>query len=117
MQISAMQFSKLSHIADVPPIGDVDEPCLSEIRDVLEKHGNLHRFGIALLHNHFDLSDDEIMMETTDLEKREHFVRPMKKSEIEAQGITAQSTILTFDEHGYNQYCGCDPRASGHHHK
>jgi hypothetical protein len=24
---------------------------------------------------------------------------------------------VSFDEHGYSQNCGCDPRTSGHHHK
>lgn len=112
-----MQWSKLDHIADVRPIDDTDAECLDEIKSVLAKHNCLDRFGIALLHNHFEVSDDEIMMETTDLERREHFVRPVKRSWLEEQEITAQTTVVSFDEHGYRQYCGCDPRASGHHHK
>jgi len=117
MNIAAVQWSKLDHIADVRPIGDQDETCLKEIQDVLKKHGFLDRFGVALLHNHFDLSDEEIMMETTDLDNREHMVRPVTKAELKAEGITAQSTIVCFDENGMHQACGCDPRASGHYHK
>jgi len=117
LTIGAMQWSTLDHIADVDPISDRDAACLGEVREVLARHGNLGRFGVSLLHSHFDLADDEILMETTDLNRREQFVRPMKRTELENAGITAMTTVLTFDERGYRQYCGCDPRATGHHHK
>jgi hypothetical protein len=115
--VESMQWNSLKHIADVSPIGDADAACLEEVRGVLAKHGQLARFGISLLHSHFAVKDDEILMETTDMKKREHWVRPVKKAELLAQGITAQSTVIGFDETGYRQVCGCDPRASGHHHK
>lgn len=117
MNIAAIQWSKLEHIHDVRPIDNSDEPCLIEIQAVLKKHGFLDRFGVALLHNHFELSDEEIMMETTDLATRQHLVRPMMKSELEAEGIEAQTTVVCFDENGYHQGCGCDPRSTGHYHK
>jgi hypothetical protein len=117
IHMSAMQWTTLDHIADVRPIDDSDAACLEDIRQVLEKHGALQRFGVSLLHRHFDVADDEFMLETTDEEQREHRVRPIKKAVFEAEGVTAQSTIISFDEHGYQQYCGCDPRSTGHHHK
>jgi hypothetical protein len=107
----------LDNIADVKPIGDPDAACLEDVRLVLARHNALDRFGIALLHNHFDLADDEMMLETTDAERREHVVRPVRSSYPADNGFTAQTTIVSFDEHGYSQNCGCDPRASGHHHK
>jgi hypothetical protein len=115
--VNAMQWTTLDHIADVRPIGDEDAECLEDIRQVLMKHGALDRFGISLLHRHFDVADDELMLETTDEDAREHWVRPIKKAVFEAEGVTAQSTIVAFDETGYRQHCGCDPRTSGHHHK
>ncbi len=51
-----MQWSALTHIDDVEPIGERDAECLEEIRLVLAKHGCLRRFGIALLHRHFRLA-------------------------------------------------------------
>jgi len=117
LAMQSMQWSTLKHIADVEPIGDGDEACLEEIRLVLQKHNCLDRFGVSLLHSHFELDDDELMLETTDLNKREHWIRPVKRSSLEEFGITLQTTVVTFDENGYNQNCGCDPRASGHHHK
>lgn len=116
VQVSAMQWSDLSHIADVKPIGDDDADCLNEIKDVLEKYGCLDRFGVALLHNHFELSSDEILLETTDVDTREQYLRPVKQSWMEENGVTAQTTVVVFDEQGYHRRCGCNPRASGHHH-
>jgi hypothetical protein len=116
VQIHSMAWNRLDHIADVQPIGDSDAACLAEVRDVLEKHGALSRFGIALLHSHFDLADDEMLLETTDLDKREHLVRPVSRSWLESEGIQAQTTIVGFDESGFHQNCGCNPRSTGHHH-
>jgi len=115
--LESMQWSTLKHFADVEPIGDDDAACLEEIRLVLEKHNRLGRFGLTLLHNHFDLQDGEMMLETTDLEKREHLVRPVTQSYLDENGITAQTTVVGFDENGFNTVCGCAPRTSGHGHK
>lgn len=117
LNLHVMQWNRLDHIAEVEPISDADGPCLEEIRQVLAKHGSLARFGVTLLHSHFDLSDDEIMMETTDLDSREQRVRPVNRSWLDAEGVTAQTTVVCFDENGYSQNCGCDPKATGHHHK
>ena len=114
--VESMQWNTLQHIADVKPIDDSDAACLEEVRQVLLKHGQTARLGISLLHSHFDLSDDEMLLETTDLEKREHWVRPVKKSFLTENGMTAQSTVIGFDEKGYQQICGCNPRSSGHFH-
>jgi|SRR4029079_1557069 len=114
--LETMQWAELDHIADVRPIDDSDAECLEDVRLVLAKHGCLERFGIALLHNHFELAEDEMMLETTDVERREHLVRAVKRSWVDEEGITAQTTIVSFDEIGFHQNCGCNPRATGHHH-
>lgn len=114
--IEPMQWNSLSHIADVPPIGDSDAACLEEVRQVLLKHGQVERFGLSLLHSHFDLADDEVLLETTDVERREHWVRPVTRKFLADNGITAQSTVIGFDEKGHHQICGCNPRSLGHFH-
>jgi len=116
VSLDAIQWSDLRHIADVEPVGERDAACLEEVRAVLEKHGALKRFGLTLLHSHFDLADDEIMLETTDVETREQLIRPVKLSSIDPE-VRIQTTVVCFDEKGYHRRCGCDPRASGHHHK
>lgn len=114
--VESMQWNSLKHIADMAPVGADDTACLNDVRDVLVKHGCLERFGVSLLHSHFDLGDDEILLETTDVEKREHWVRPVKKTFLEENGITAQTTVMGFDSKGFHQICGCNPRSSGHFH-
>lgn len=114
--VESMQWNSLRHIADLRPIDDSDGACLEEIRGVLLKHGQAERFGLTLLHSHFDVADDEILLETTDLDKREHYVRPVKKSFLAENGIEAQTTVVGFDAKGHRQICGCNPRSSGHFH-
>lgn len=112
--LNALQWSSLEYIDDVRPIDDSDAACLEEIRLVLAKYGNLNRLGIALLHSHFQLADDEMMLETTNVGQREHWVRPVKKSYLEQAGLEPQTTILRFDESGYSQNCGCGRDKDGH---
>lgn len=114
--IESMQWNALSHIADVQPIGDADAACLDDIRKALQKHGALQRFGVTLLHSHFELAEDETLLETTDLDRREQWVRPVKASFLKENGITPQTTVVAFDETGHRQFCGCNPRSSGHFH-
>ena len=116
LNVQSMQWSSLNHFADVQPITDQDTPCLEEIRQVLMKHNAVGRFGIALLHNHFDLEEDEILMETTDLTNRTQTIQPMKLADMERDGVTFTTTVMGFDEQGFKLRCGCNPRASGHHH-
>lgn len=116
VNIAAMQWNTLGHIADVTPIGDADAACLEELRQVLLKHGQTARFGVSLLHSHFDLAPDEMMLEETNVETREQRVRPVSRKYLLENGITAQTTVVAFDEKGMNQICGCNPRSSGHFH-
>lgn len=114
--LQPIQWSSLDHIDEVRKIDDTDAPCLEEIRAVLEKYNCLERFGVSLLHSHFQLADDEMMLETTNVANREHWVRPVKKADIEKDGLTTQATILRFDQVGWNQHCGCYPHNKGHAH-
>ena len=79
--IAPLQWSRLNDIGEVKPVDDDDADCLTEIRDVLKKHGMLDRFGVALLHSHFDVREDEIMLETNDEKSRTLITRPVKQSD------------------------------------
>ncbi|MDP9154675.1 MAG: hypothetical protein M3O74_10535 [Pseudomonadota bacterium] len=116
LNVAAMQWNSLDHIADVAPIGDGDAQCLEEIRQVLLKHGLTARFGVSLLHSHFELGADEVLLEETNAETREQWVRPVSRKYLLENGITAQTTVVSFDERGMNRLCGCNPRSSGHFH-
>ena len=63
-------------IDDLLPLGPGDHDCLNEIRAVLEKHGALNRFGINLLHEHFELNPGEQLIETPDTLTRTLTIRP-----------------------------------------
>lgn len=81
LTIAALEWSKLKDIDDVEPVNNSDTDCLVEIRDVLKKHGKSDRFGVALLHSHFALASDEIMLESSDAEGRTLTTKPVKQSE------------------------------------
>jgi hypothetical protein len=66
-----VQWSKLVQIDDVAPLDDRDYAVLSEVQAVLSKHNCLDRFGVFLVHKHFDLAPDEMLVEYTDEERRE----------------------------------------------
>ena len=70
LNVMPTQWSVLKDIDDIEPLNDSDLPCLLEVRDVLKKHNRLSRLGVCLLHSHFDLNSDEIMLEYTDAEQR-----------------------------------------------
>ena len=71
----------LPDIDDVAPISKADQECLAALRSVLAEHGALQRFGVTLLHDHFPVSDDEIMMETVDKATRTLTTRPVKAAD------------------------------------
>ena len=114
VKVQPLQWLTLDDINDVRPIDGSDAACLMEIRDVLDRHGMLDRFGVSLLHSHFDVADDEMMLETTNVANREHWVRPVKKADLAARGLEARTTILRFDKEGYSQNCGCATDKDGH---
>lgn len=82
VQVSPMQWARLRDIDDVEPLNPGDYDCLAEIRDVLKRHGMQERFGVALLHKHFDLADGETMMEVTDKTSRVLTIRPVKEGAV-----------------------------------
>jgi hypothetical protein len=55
-----------------------------------------------------------MMLESTDIEQREHWVRPVKKSYLEEAGLQARTTIPRFDENGVYQRCECARDNHGH---
>jgi hypothetical protein len=68
-------------ISAVKPLTQSDLVLLKEIRQVLAKHGALERFGVTLQHQHFELADDEVMVESADVENRVQTIRSMKRSQ------------------------------------
>jgi hypothetical protein len=73
--LETVQWSSLVDVDDVKPVDDQDYVVLEEIRQVLAKHGSTERFGVCLLHRHFDVAPGEIAVEYTDTANRISTVR------------------------------------------
>lgn len=73
--LETVQWSSLVDVDEVKPVDDHDYAVLEEIRQVLAKHGSTERFGICLLHRHFDVAPGEIAVEYTDTASRISTVR------------------------------------------
>ena len=109
----------LPSIEDVKEFGPEDVACVEEIRDVLRRHGALQRFGITLLHRHFELTPDEVLVESVDVEHRVISQVPRKASLARA-GIETSWRLDMFKE---LQHCeticevGCDYDGVAYHSK
>jgi hypothetical protein len=110
IEVAPTQWANLKDIHEVEPLNEADYPCLSEIRDVLKKYDRQERFGVALLHKHFDMEPDEVLVEHTNVQDRILTICPVQ---VEAAGETIQ-TIWSLGDGapetmlGCQQYCGKD---------
>jgi hypothetical protein len=68
----------LADIDVVEPLSDADRDCFNDLREVLKKHNALSRFGVSLLHRHFDVYDDEVLVEFCDKDRRTLTLTPTK---------------------------------------
>jgi hypothetical protein len=79
--IQPMQWANIADLHDTPPLSDEDVECMYEVRSVLMKHNKIDRFALHLIHKHFDLNDDEVLVEYNEPSVREQFFRVEKRSE------------------------------------
>jgi hypothetical protein len=110
LTVAPTQWAHLKDIHDVDPVNDSDLPCLAAVREVLKKHGRQDRFGVALLHKHFDMGEDEILVEETDVAGRVLTIKPVKQA---TAGKTIETIWHLADGEqramlGCRQYCGLD---------
>jgi hypothetical protein len=81
-------LSPLTMIEDAVPFSpERDRECFEEVRAVLVRHGALHRFGMCLLHDHFRIDTDEVLVETVDVASRTLTIRPAKRSQLDQMSI------------------------------
>lgn len=93
--VHPVQWTTLDHVDDVSPLNDADAVAFSEIRDILRKHGLTKRFGVFLLHKHFDLSEGEFLFEETDEDARKQVIS-VKRSD--NPDDNALQTMWAFSE-------------------
>jgi len=110
----AAALASLRHVSEVEPLTDQDRPLVDDLIQVLKKHNALDRFGITLLHKHFEMAEDELLLETTDLKTRIQTIQPVKKSELE--GLDAIVTSWRLDTEGPLMNCKCIKMGNDHEH-
>lgn len=103
MSVLALAYQGLPHIDDVAPFSDADRACLDEVRAVLDRHGMTNRFGVCLLHQHFPIRDDEVLVETCDEEERTLTLRPISKDSLPFHSVV--ETVWRFDRPGASAAC------------
>lgn len=108
------QTNPLPDLSQVPLFSVSDEKCLADVAEVLKKHRCLDRFGVNLLHQHFSVGDDEVMLETNNPDDRTLRMRPVKVAEIEA--THARITSWRLDTGKPQMACICIQAPNGHEH-
>ena len=113
LNIQPMQWARTKDLHDCSPIAEDDLTCMEEVRSVLARHNKLDRFALHLIHKHFDLADDEILVEYSDPTVREQFFR-VEKAESET-AANAIPTTWTLEKLQPSARCVCAYRP-GHGH-
>lgn len=89
----------LPDIDSVQPFNTNDEACLDEVRQVLAKHNSASRFSVNLLHSHFDMTDEEVLIEETDTLSRTQTISVVKRSEVPEGAIYMDRRFDLPDHH------------------
>jgi hypothetical protein len=112
--MTALQWTNIAHIKDIGNISSEDHECLEEIRGVLARHNRLNKFGIALLHHHFDLHDTEVLVESVDPYGRTLSSAPVARSKIDWAKV--METLWRFGPNvgEVQAMVGCDTRSISH---
>lgn len=108
----------LPHIDDTEPFDpDRDQPLFDEIKSVLARYGALHRFGVTLLHKHFDIYQGERMVEVCDEENRSLTIRPLADSLGPDQSYVETNWRFDVKTAYANQVCMADCIKTGKTHR
>ena len=107
------QPSPLPHVDQVEPLGPSDEACLVELRAVLEKHNALQRFGVLLLHEHFEIAADEVLVERCDELRRILTITPIKQNSLRGN-VLETSWRLDTREPSHRCKSRCERAQAGH---
>lgn len=112
--IQPMQWAETPDIDEALPYSPEDEQCFREIRDILKKHNALDRFGLTLIHKHFDIAPDEAMVEYTDHENRTLITKPIKKTDFDPDEFTVTNWRLTEGDVVAERTCHCARTSDSH---
>lgn len=98
MVVGSMQWAKIEDISETEPLNEGDQQCISEVRKVLQRHGKLKKFGLTLIHSHFPIGEDEVLVEEVSKVDRTLTIKPMKasmvKNAVDTQWCLDNETVL-----------------------
>ena len=80
--LAAMQWKEIEDIDDAAPLNASDAACIEEIKAVLLKHNKIKKFGLTLIHSHFPIGEDEILLEKVSKSKRTLTITPVKLTDV-----------------------------------
>jgi hypothetical protein len=112
----AVDLSQLPTLSEVPPFSSDDEACISDLVEVLRKHNRLDRFGLTLLHQHFQVGSDEVLVEECDPARKTLTTKPVKKTALDS--VDFRETSWRLDTGRAVMHCVCInfPGTGGHSH-
>ena len=70
-------MNRLPDISAVEPLGEKDKLLMDACCRASQEHNALGGFRVTLLHQHFDISDEEVLVEATDIASRTQTIVPM----------------------------------------
>lgn len=109
-----MEIAQLPDISKVIPMGPADQPMVNDVIAVLKKHNALDRFGLTLLHQHFPVGADEVLVESTDVQSRAQLIETAKKGDV--LGLPHTVTSWRLDTGQPLAICICRDYGTGHSH-
>jgi hypothetical protein len=99
----AFAVNRLTGIEQVERRLDSEAALFGEIRELLKRYGVEKKYGLALLHKHFDLAADEVLVEYADVESRTLITRPAPRSE--ASAGKAVETVWSLESGNVTTSC------------
>lgn len=77
--------------------GYLDDLCLAEIVEVLDRYGRLGRFRITLVEAPFPVSNEEVLLESCDPANRTVTLRPVTKGDLDGLDYVTTGWRLDAD--------------------
>ncbi len=114
--LTPLAHNSLKDINAIEKLNESDNSCILELKKVLKKYKKEDKFGLLLLHKHFDIEEDEIMLESIDIENRILTTKPCKIHNLNEKSYT--QTVWSFSNQPVlNKSCEsfCPTDAKGNH--
>ncbi|MBL7821435.1 MAG: hypothetical protein JNL65_12535 [Saprospiraceae bacterium] len=111
--LNPILHNELSNIQEVALITKDDADCLAELKEIILKYGKENKFGISLLHKHFDLLEDEMLVETINVKDRVLTTTPVHVDEQRKNSLVQTVWCFSKDQSlvkGCEFFCPTDDK-------